>query len=114
MLALDVEVVRKTDQDHQERRKMLEMFTNPRGVAVVGASASPGKLGYSVLNNVIQYGYKGAIYPVNPKADEILGTRPTPPSQRSPVRSIWLWFSFRRRLCPLSSKNAGRRESPAP
>jgi len=52
---------------------MLEAFTNPRSVAVVGASPSPGKLGYAVLQNIIQYGYKGHIYPINPKAVEILG-----------------------------------------
>ncbi len=52
---------------------MLEMFTEPRGVAVVGASTSPEKLGYQVLHNIIQYGYEGAIYPINPTAPEILG-----------------------------------------
>jgi acetyl coenzyme A synthetase (ADP forming)-like protein len=52
---------------------MLEMFTNPRGVAVIGASPTPGKLGHAVLQNVIQYGYQGHIYPINPKAGEILG-----------------------------------------
>src|SRR5512136_1994588 len=57
---------------------MLEAFSNPRGVAVVGASPSPGKLGYAVLQNVIQYGYKGPVYPINPKADEILGLRAYP------------------------------------
>ncbi len=57
---------------------MLEMFTEPRGVAVVGASASPDKLGYQVLNNIIQYGYEGAIYPINPTAPEILGFKAYP------------------------------------
>lgn len=52
---------------------MLEMLTEPRGVAVVGASTSPDKLGYQVLHNIIQYGYEGGIYPVNPTAPEILG-----------------------------------------
>src|SRR5512139_2638344 len=52
---------------------MLDMFTDPRGVAVVGASPTPGKLGHAVLQNVIQYGYKGHIFPINPKANEILG-----------------------------------------
>ncbi len=52
---------------------MLDMFTNPGGVAVIGASASPGKLGYQVLENIVQYGYEGKVYPVNPKAEEILG-----------------------------------------
>jgi acetyl coenzyme A synthetase (ADP forming)-like protein len=49
------------------------MFCDPQAVAVIGASRKPGKLGYSVLENVIQHGYKGAIYPINPKAGEILG-----------------------------------------
>ena len=57
---------------------MLEMFTEPGGVAVVGASADPTKLGYQVLNNVIQYGYEGGIYPVNPKTPEILGKKAYP------------------------------------
>ena len=57
---------------------MLEMFTNPRGVAVIGASSSPEKLGYQVLHNVIQYGYEGGIYPVNPTAQEILGRKAYP------------------------------------
>ncbi len=49
------------------------MFFDPQAVAVVGASRSPSKLGYGVLHNIIQHGYAGAVYPVNPKADEILG-----------------------------------------
>lgn len=57
---------------------MLEMFTEPRGVAVIGASTSPDKLGYQVLHNIIQYGYEGAIYPVNPTAPEILGHKAYP------------------------------------
>jgi acetyltransferase len=57
---------------------MLEMFSNPNGVAVVGASPTPGKLGYAVLQNVIQYGYEGQVYPINPKASEILGLPASP------------------------------------
>ncbi len=57
---------------------MLEMLTEPRGVAVIGASTDPAKLGYQVLNNVIQYGYEGGVYPVNPTADEILGKKAYP------------------------------------
>jgi acetyltransferase len=49
------------------------MFFNPQAVAVIGASRTPGKLGFGILHNIVQYGYQGAIYPINPKADEILG-----------------------------------------
>ena len=47
----------------------------PRGVAVIGASATPGKIGYSAVENLIAGGYKGNIYPINPGASEILGLR---------------------------------------
>jgi acetyl coenzyme A synthetase (ADP forming)-like protein len=53
--------------------KVLDVFFNPTSVAVVGASRDPSKLGYGVLHNIIQYGYTGSVYPINPKADEILG-----------------------------------------
>ena len=42
-------------------------------MAVVGASANPAKLGYSVLDNIIKYGYQGQVYPINPKEEKILG-----------------------------------------
>ncbi len=57
---------------------MLEPFVSPKSVAIIGASNSPGKLGYAVLQNVIQYGFPGPIYPINPKGGEILGLRAYP------------------------------------
>lgn len=54
---------------------MLNMFFNPQAVAVIGASRTPGKVGHAVLRNIVEGGYGGAIYPINPKADEILGLR---------------------------------------
>jgi len=54
---------------------MLEAFFTPQSVAVIGAAREPGKLGYGVLSNILQYGYSGKVYPINPKADEILGLK---------------------------------------
>jgi acetyltransferase len=45
----------------------------PRSLAVIGASDDKEKLGYLVLANIKRYGFKGNIYPVNPKGGEILG-----------------------------------------
>jgi len=45
----------------------------PKTVAIIGASSVPGKVGYKVLANMQEAGFKGTIYPVNPKSDEILG-----------------------------------------
>ncbi len=54
---------------------MLDAFFDPKSVAVVGASREPGKLGHAVVHNLIESGYaeRNPVYPINPKADEILG-----------------------------------------
>ena len=52
---------------------MFERLLNPRSIAVVGASRNPEKIGNVVIRNLIKSGYKGKIYPVNPKCDEIFG-----------------------------------------
>jgi acetyl coenzyme A synthetase (ADP forming)-like protein len=59
---------------------MLEAFFDPKSVAVIGASTSPEKLGYAVLDNLVNGGYVnvGKVYPINPKADEILGQKAYP------------------------------------
>ena len=54
---------------------MLETLLYPKSVAVIGASRSAGKVGYAVLANLVNGGFKGAIVPVNPGADEILGLK---------------------------------------
>jgi acetyl coenzyme A synthetase (ADP forming)-like protein len=47
----------------------------PNAVAVIGASAEDGKIGNSVMKNLINGGYQGVIYPIHPRADEILGKK---------------------------------------
>ncbi|MCL6561228.1 MAG: acetate--CoA ligase, partial [Firmicutes bacterium] len=51
----------------------LTDFTKPKSIAVVGASRSPGKVGNSVIKNLINSGYSGQVYPVNPREEEIEG-----------------------------------------
>ena len=46
----------------------LEEFFNPKIVAIIGASRKKGKVGYEVLRSIIDGGYKGKIFPINPKA----------------------------------------------
>ncbi len=57
---------------------LLRKLLQPKSVAVVGASATPGKIGYTVINNLIKGGYSGKIYPINPTAPEILGLKVYP------------------------------------
>jgi acetyl coenzyme A synthetase (ADP forming)-like protein len=51
----------------------LELFFKPRSVGVIGASRSPGKVGYEITRNLIAGGFEGPIHPINPNADEIEG-----------------------------------------
>jgi acetyl coenzyme A synthetase (ADP forming)-like protein len=53
----------------------FESFFNPKSVAIVGASRQKGKVGYEILSNMLSAGYKGKLYPVNSKADEIEGLK---------------------------------------
>ncbi|WP_211435922.1 CoA-binding protein [Candidatus Kuenenia stuttgartensis] len=53
----------------------LKHFFSPKTVAVIGASREKGKVGHDIVKNLVQYGYQGTIYPVNPKAEDIVGLR---------------------------------------
>jgi len=50
---------------------MLEKFFNPKSVAIVGASRQKGKVGYEILKSMLDAGFPGEIFPVNPQAESI-------------------------------------------
>jgi acetyltransferase len=59
----------------------LQEFFTPRSIAVIGASTNPDKLGYAVLENLVNGEYlspERRVYPINPSADEILGQKAYP------------------------------------
>ncbi len=64
----------------------LRAFFEPHAVAVVGASATEGKIGHTVLSNMLEAGYKGRLIPVNPKGGEILGLEVVPDVESLPGR----------------------------
>ncbi len=79
-VAADVRIVVDFDQkparhrpDEKEVVAAMNRIMKPSAVAVIGASAEDGKIGNSVMKNLINGGYKGHIYPIHPKATEILG-----------------------------------------
>ena len=53
----------------------IKSLFEPQSVAVIGASQNKKKIGYMLLNNIIQSGYKGRIYPINAGVEEILGLK---------------------------------------
>jgi acetyltransferase len=54
---------------------MLESLFRPKSVAVIGASTKELSIGNRVIRNLIDFGFKGRIYPINPSADEIRGVK---------------------------------------
>ncbi|MCH7812378.1 MAG: CoA-binding protein, partial [Chloroflexi bacterium] len=60
---------------HDPRPRALGELLHPRSIAVVGASANPDSPGHDYLKSIIDFGYKGAVYPINPRQDEILGLK---------------------------------------
>jgi acetyl coenzyme A synthetase (ADP forming)-like protein len=59
----------------EEIVRQMNRIMKPDAVAVIGASAETGKIGNSVMKNLINGGYQGAIYPIHPSATEIMGKK---------------------------------------
>src|ERR1700691_4005098 len=60
---------------HDDIVRQMNRIMKPKAVAVIGASAENGKIGNSVMKNLTNGGYQGEIYPIHPKADEIMGKK---------------------------------------
>lgn len=58
---------------HAKSSRNLHKFFSPNSVAVLGASRDEKKIGHIVLKNIVNSGFRGQIYPINPKADNIIG-----------------------------------------
>ncbi|MDH5390561.1 MAG: CoA-binding protein, partial [Candidatus Bathyarchaeota archaeon] len=61
-----------------QRTSDITFFFEPKSVAVVGATNNPLKFGHYALLNLIDLGFKGKVYPVNLKADEVSGLKAYP------------------------------------
>ena len=67
-----------TSPTQTTQRSPLHDFLAPDSIAIVGASADPTKRGYKAMVGLVKDGYPGKIYPINPKADMILGIKAYP------------------------------------
>ena len=90
----------------------MQRIMNPRSVAVIGASAEDGKIGNSVMKNLINGGYRGAIYPIHPKADEILGRKAYPSVLEVGEEIDVAVFAIPARLCAAAMDEVGRKKIP--
>lgn len=66
-------LARFEDRDRLAARASAARFLEPSSIAVVGASRHEGAVGGAVLRNLIESGFPGAVYPVNPAADSVQG-----------------------------------------
>ena len=66
-------LARMSRREHQAARRSLEKLLVPRAVAVIGANRQPDNIGHQILVNLIEGGFPGPIYPVNPAAHEVAG-----------------------------------------
>jgi acyl-CoA synthetase (NDP forming) len=62
----------QSEQDLQRRAALRALFA-PRHIAVIGASRTPGKIGHSVVHNLIKGGFAGGIFPINAAGGEVEG-----------------------------------------
>jgi acetyltransferase len=91
----------------------LQAFFHPESVAVIGASESPGKLGHEILKNLIDGGYPGALYPINPKSESILGQACFRNVKDIPGRVDLAVVIIPARLVPAAIADCGEKGVPA-
>lgn len=96
----------------EEILRVMDRMMNPRAVAVIGASAEAGKIGNSVMKNLINGGYAGDIYPINPKADEILGRKAYPSIKDVPGEVDVAVFAIPAKFVPGAVDECGAKGVP--
>ncbi|MCS7386985.1 MAG: CoA-binding protein [archaeon GB-1867-005] len=87
----------------------LDAFFYAESVAVIGASREPGKIGHEILRSLIESGFKGKVYPVNPKYDEVLGLKCYGSVLEIPDKVDLAVFAIPARLVPRVADECGRK-----
>jgi acetyl coenzyme A synthetase (ADP forming)-like protein len=90
----------------------MTRIMKPRAVAVVGASDADGKIGNSVMKNLINGGYPGEIYPINPKTDEVLGKKAYKSVLDIPGEVDVAVFAVPAKFCVAAMDEVGRKGIP--
>ncbi|WP_336157916.1 acetate--CoA ligase family protein [Amycolatopsis sp. VC5-11] len=87
----------------------MNRIMKPAAVAVIGASAEDGKIGNSVMKNLVNGGYAGEIYPINPKAAEILDRKAYPSIADVPGDVDVAVFAIPAKFVPAALEEAGEK-----
>lgn len=118
-VAADVRVIlaegvprRRRRYGREEILTSMRRLMRPRSVAVIGASNEPGKIGNSVMRNLVDGGFPGEIHPVNPRADDILGRKAYKSVTDVPGEVDVAVFAIPARFVAAALEEVGRRGIP--
>ncbi len=91
----------------------LDTFFKPKSVAIIGASRNPKRVGHVILKRMIEIGYPGKLYPVNPKANEILGLKCYPSIEEIPDKVELTVIALRADLTPSALEESAKKGAKA-
>ena len=97
---------------HDDIVRDMNRIMKPDAVAVIGASTEEGKIGNSVMKNLINGGYKGEIYPINPSADEIMGRKAYKSVKDVPGKIDVAVFAIPAKFVPQALIEVGEKKIP--
>jgi acyl-CoA synthetase (NDP forming) len=92
--------------------RAMNRIMRPDAVAVIGASPEDGKIGNSVMKNLINGGYQGAIYPIHPKVPEVLGRKAYKSVKEIPGKVDVAVFAIPAPLVAGALKECGEKQIP--
>jgi acetyl coenzyme A synthetase (ADP forming)-like protein len=118
-LAADIRVIlaegAPVERQKFSREEILTAMTRlmkPSAVAVIGASNEEGKIGNSVMRNLVDGGFAGDIFPVNPKSDDILGLKAYRSVTDIPGDVDVAVFAIPAKFVPAALEEVGRKGIP--
>jgi len=92
--------------------RQMNRIMKPEAVAVIGASSEEGKIGNSVMKNLINGGYQGTIYPINPSAAEIMGKKAYKSVKDVPGTIDVAVFAIPAKFCAAALTECGEKKIP--
>ena len=98
--------------DSKPTRTDLSRFLNPRGIAIVGVSSDASRIGGQALRLLTDFGYKGRIYPVNPKYTDVKGIACYPDLSAVPQPCDVALIALASQHVPAAIEQAGRAGIP--
>ncbi|TMH62366.1 MAG: CoA-binding protein [Betaproteobacteria bacterium] len=97
---------------HEDIVRDMNRIMKPDAVAVIGASSEEGKIGNSVMKNLINGGYQGEIYPINPSASEIMGRKAYKSVKDVPGKIDVAVFAIPAKFVPQALVEVGEKKIP--